>query len=105
MRDNPFKHLTDDELFEAYKLADQRYFAVLTDESDESWPSNRAALVAWIIRSGEMSVVCWEYLDEMRRRRKPNAETIEAMESTDLIGPFNNVEDLFTALDADDDGG
>lgn len=65
MRDNPFQHVPDDQLFEAYTAADKRYGEVLMEEIGV----DRAAVVAWIIRSGEMSVICREYLDEMRRRR------------------------------------
>ena len=39
-------------------------------------------------------------------RRKPNAETIQAindaMEGKNLYGPFNSVEEMMEALDADD---
>lgn len=61
-------------------------------------------------RSGDrLNIVMTFSLDHTDEPDRATPEEIEAVRNIDwpedLIGPFNNIEDLFTALDSDDDGG
>jgi len=68
MTDEPtrdvFKHLTDDELMAAHREADARYCAIFDDDQ----PVDRASVVEWIVKSGELSAINWAYHDEWKRR-------------------------------------